>query len=89
MKNQYLERVINLMDPKKNIIFNMTYEEAVEILKSGDVEAIRKIDGQFSLVAVNAKTVRMARSIGRPLRYFIAKQEAGPILVISERIDSI
>jgi asparagine synthase (glutamine-hydrolysing) len=89
MKNQYLERVINLMDPKKNIIFNMTYEEAVEILKSGDVEAIRKIDGQFSLVAVDAKTVRMARSIGRPLRYFIAKQEAGPILVISERIDSI
>jgi asparagine synthase (glutamine-hydrolysing) len=77
------------MDPKKNIIFNMTYEEAVEILKSGDVEAIRKIDGQFSLVAVDAKTVRMARSIGRPLRYFIAKQEAGPILVISERIDSI
>ncbi len=89
MNDQYLERVINLMDPKKNIIYNMTHEEAVEIIKSGDIAAIRKIDGQFSLVAVNGKTVRMARSIGRPLRYFIAKQKTGPILVISERIDRI
>jgi asparagine synthase (glutamine-hydrolysing) len=31
----------------------------------------------------------MARSIGRPLRYFIAKRMAGPSLVISERIDAI
>jgi asparagine synthase (glutamine-hydrolysing) len=89
MKNQNVERVINLLDPQKNIIYNMTHEEAVEILKSGDTEAIRKIDGQFSLVAVDGKTVRMARSIGRPLRYFIAKHEEGPILVIGERIDSI
>lgn len=89
MQKQYLERVINLLNTRKNIIYNMTHEEAVEILKSGDTEAIRKIDGQFSLVAVDGKTVRMARSIGRPLRYFIAKQEAGPVLVAAERIDSI
>lgn len=89
MNNQYLKRVINLLDPKKNIIYNRTHEEAVDILKSGDTEAIRKIDGQFSLVAVDGKIVRMARSIGRPLRYFIAKHAAGPILVIGERIDGI
>lgn len=89
MNNQYLKRVINLLDPQKNIIYNMTHKEAVEVLKSGDTEALRKIDGQFSLVSVEGKTVRMVRSIGRPLRYFIAKHEAGPILVISERIDGI
>jgi asparagine synthase (glutamine-hydrolysing) len=31
----------------------------------------------------------MARSIGRPIRYFIAKRPAGPELVIAERIDVI
>jgi asparagine synthase (glutamine-hydrolysing) len=31
----------------------------------------------------------MARSIGRPIRYFIAKKAAGPILIIAERIDVI
>ena len=50
---------------------------------------IRKIDGQFSLVSVDGKTIRMARSIGRPIRYFIAKRPAGPELVIAERIDTI
>ncbi len=31
----------------------------------------------------------LARSIGRPLRYFIAKRAAGPQLIIAERIDTI
>jgi asparagine synthase (glutamine-hydrolysing) len=31
----------------------------------------------------------MARSIGRPIRYFIAKRPSGPELVIAERIDVI
>lgn len=53
------------------------------------MEAVRKIDGQFSLVSVDGKTIRMARSIGRPIRYFIAKIPAGPQLVIAERIDVI
>ena len=31
----------------------------------------------------------MARSLGRPLRYFIAKKAAGPVLVVADRIDVI
>jgi asparagine synthase (glutamine-hydrolysing) len=89
MDNQYLSRVVDLTDPGRNIIYNMTHEEAVQFVRSGDVDAVRNIDGQFSLVSVEGKTVRMARSIGRPLRYFIAKQAAGPSLVIAERIDVI
>ncbi len=89
MNNQFVERVINLTDPEKNIIYNMSHEEAVNILRSGDADAVRKIDGQFSLVSVDGKTIRMARSIGRPIRYFIAKIPAGPQLVIAERIDVI
>ena len=89
MNNQYVSQVVNLTNPEKNIIYNMTHEEAVNIVRAGDAEAVRKIDGQFSLVSVEGKTIRMARSIGRPLRYFIAKRPGGPELVIAERIDVI
>lgn len=89
MKTSHLNKVVDLTDPGKNVIYNMTHEEAVNILRTGDTEAVRKIDGQFCLVAVDGKTVRMARSIGRPMRYFIAKRPDGPELVIAERIDTI
>jgi asparagine synthase (glutamine-hydrolysing) len=89
MNNQYINKVVDLTNPVKNIIYNMTHEEAVEAVRSGNVQAVRKIDGQFSLVAVDGKTIRMARSIGRPIRYFIAKRPGGPELVVSERIDTI
>jgi asparagine synthase (glutamine-hydrolysing) len=84
-----MSRVIDLTCAEKNVIYNMTHEEAVNAVRSGDVEAVRRIDGQFSIVAVEGKTIRMARSIGRPLRYFIAKRAAGPNLVVAERIDTI
>lgn len=89
MTNQYVSRVINLTHPEKNLIYNMTNEEATEILRKGDPQAVRKIDGNFALVSVEGKTIRMARSIGRPLRYFIAKRSEGPNLIIAERIDTI
>lgn len=89
MNSMYVSKVVDLTDHDKNIIYNMSHEEAVAVVKTGDVEAVRKIDGQFSLVSVEGKTIRMARSIGRPLRYFIAKRAVGPQLVIAERIDAI
>lgn len=89
MNNQYLSKVIDLTTPEKNVIYNMTHDEAIKILRSGNAEEVRKIDGQFSLVSVEGKTIRMARSIGRPLRYFIAKRPDGPNLVVAERIDTI
>lgn len=89
MNNQYVSNVVDLTNPRKNIIYNMTHEEAVNTVKSGDTAAVRTIDGQFCVVSVDGKTVRMARSIGRPMRYFIAKKAAGPVLIIAERIDVI
>ncbi len=89
MKNKYVTNVVDLTSHEKNIIYNMTHEEAKNALRSGNTEAVRKIDGQFCLVSVDGKTIRMARSIGRPMRYFIAKQASGPMLVIAERIDII
>ena len=84
-----VERFINLLDPAANTIFNMTVEDAVERLATGDAAKVRGIDGQFALVHRNGHIIRMARSIGRPMRYFLAKQVAGPCLIIAERIDEI
>jgi asparagine synthase (glutamine-hydrolysing) len=89
MNSQYINKVIDLTNPEKNVIYNMTNEEAANIVRSGDAEAVRKIDGQFSIVSVEGKTIRMVRSIGRPIRYFIAKRPEGPNLIIAERIDVI
>ena len=84
-----IERVVDLTDPRKNLIFNMSVDEARAIVAAGDSERVRAIDGQFALVATCGQTVRLARSIGRPLRYFIAKRAEGPCLVAADRIDVI
>jgi asparagine synthase (glutamine-hydrolysing) len=89
MNQEYVNRVVDLTDPGKNIIYNMSLDEAVELVRAGDTEGVRGIDGQFALFAVEGKTIRMARSIGRPLRFFIAKLKDGPCLVLAERIDTI
>ncbi len=89
MNMEYVSRVVDLMDPDKNAIYNMSVEDARKVILTEDPGLIRKIDGQFALVAVSGKTVVIARSIGRPIRYFIAKLSAGPCLILAERIDTI
>jgi asparagine synthase (glutamine-hydrolysing) len=83
------DRVVDLTDPRRNLIYNMTPEEARRRAASGDPDAVRAIDGQFALVAANGQSVYLARSISRPLRFFIAKRIDGPCLVAADRIDAI
>lgn len=85
----YIERVFDLIDPDENLIFNMSVQEATERVRSGDHQRVAEIEGQFAIVARDGKDVRMARTIGRPLRYFLAKQADGPCLIVAERIDLI
>jgi asparagine synthase (glutamine-hydrolysing) len=89
VEHQYVADFVNLLDPEINLIFNMTIEEAEEAVASGNPERIRAIDGQFALVKKVGQQVFMARSIGRPMRYFLAKQEDGPMLIVAERMDEI
>jgi len=56
---------------------------------SGDAASVRAIDGSFALVASEDITVRMARSMDRPLRYFLAKRHEGPALYVADRIDTL
>jgi asparagine synthase (glutamine-hydrolysing) len=89
MHHLAIDRVIDLTDPQRNLIWNMTLDEARTRVASGDPAAVRGIDGQFALVATSGQKVRMARSISRPLRFFIAKRVDGPCLVAAHRIDAI
>src|SRR6185437_8173808 len=85
----YVERVVDLIDPEVNQILNLTVEEARACLYGGNPEAVRRIHGSFALLARSGKTVKMARSLDRPMRYFLAKRQEGPVLIVASRIDAI
>ena len=84
-----LERLTDLMRPGANLLFNVTEAEALARLATGDPAAVRGIDGQFALLHKDGRTVRMARTLGRPMRFFLAKRSDGPWLVVAERMDEI
>jgi len=54
-----------------------------------DVAALGTTDGHFAAVGRDGKTVRLARTLGIPLRYFVAKMYHGPFLVVADRMDRI
>jgi len=85
----YIERLVDLLDPAANVLLNVSFDEAVARVGSGDPSAVRDIAGHFAIVHKQGTIVRMARSLGRPMRYFLAKRAEGPCLVVSERIDEI
>ncbi|MGA9773084.1 MAG: asparagine synthase-related protein [Blastocatellia bacterium] len=87
--DHYLEQVVDMTNAASNRIYNMSVETARERILSGVAEQARAIEGSFALVAVNGKTVRMARSMDRPMRYFLAKRKEGPALIVADRIDAI
>ncbi len=87
--NQYIERVVDLTDPSQNDISNLSVEDARALLLAHGAEAAATIHGSFALLAREGKKVRMARSLDRPMRYFLAKRKEGPVLVVAARIDTI
>ncbi|HVR36700.1 MAG TPA: asparagine synthase-related protein [Methylomirabilota bacterium] len=87
--NQTLERLVDLVPENAHRLYNLTIAEARERILSGLPEAVLGIEGSFALVAKAGRTVRMARSLDRPMRYFLAKRQEGPALVVAQRIDAI
>src|SRR5215203_1932578 len=86
---QHVERIVDLLDPALNTIENMSLEEARARVLSGDAAAVASIAGSFALVARDGITVRLARTLDRPMRYFLAKRQEGPALYIADRIDTL
>lgn len=87
--DQYIERVVDLTDADSNLIYNMSVADARALLFDEQPQAALQIQGSFSLLAKSGKTVRMARSLDRPMRYFLAKRQQGPALIVASRVDTI
>lgn len=89
----YEQSVVDLVDPESQQI-SCTLDEAKQRISSEDPDAILGIDGSFALTVVDHSAdegviVKLARSLDRPLRYFLAKKVEGPYLIVAERIDEI
>jgi asparagine synthase (glutamine-hydrolysing) len=87
--DHYVERVADLIEPGSNHLYKMSVDEARRVLLEDPAEAVRQIQGSFALLVKSGKTVRMARSLDRPMRYFLAKRQEGPALIVASRIDTI
>ena len=89
MRDQPIERIVDLIDPAAQRLSNLCVSQARDRIRSGSADAVAGIPGSFAIVARDGSTVRMARSLDRPMRYFLAKQVDGPMLVVADRIDAI
>ncbi len=59
-----ISRLVELLNPSGNILYDMSIEEARSIVAGGEADAVGRIAGQFALVARDGTTVRMARTMG-------------------------
>lgn len=84
-----VHRVVNLIEDSTQQILNMSLDEARSLLVDPRPDAVLEIGGSFALCQRDGENVVMARSLDRPMRYFLAKEADGPMLVIAERIDEI
>ncbi len=84
-----IARVIDLIPPESQRLWSGTEADARQRLLAADPAAVLQIDGSFALVAQEGERAVLARSLDRPLRYFLAKAADGPVLIVAERIDAI
>ena len=84
-----IARLLDLVDPASQQLLGIDVEAARRRLLAPEPDAVLGIRGSFALVARDGERVCLARSLDRPLRYFLAKEAAGPMLVVAERIDAI
>jgi asparagine synthase (glutamine-hydrolysing) len=81
--------VIDLVGPRASGLTGATAADVVSAISRCDTARLAATDGHFAAIGRDGRTVRLARTIGLPLRYFVAKMFHGPFLVVSDRIDRI
>ena len=85
----HVSRIINLIPAESQRLWSVDESEALRRLLASDPDAVLAIEGSFALVAQDGERVVLARSLDRPMRYFLAKAVEGPALIVAERIDEI
>jgi len=86
---QGVERLDDLIGPRESGLTGATLAEVESAVDRSDLPRLERTEGHFAAVAREGCTVRLARTIGLPLRYFVAKRYHGPYLVVSDRIDRL
>src|SRR5262245_44138289 len=84
-----IARIINLIRPEAQRLWSLNENDARCRLLDADASSVLDIGGSFAFVAQEGERVMLARSLDRPLRYFLAKAADGPVLIVAERIDAI
>ncbi|MDX1385147.1 MAG: asparagine synthase-related protein [Thermoanaerobaculia bacterium] len=88
MNDRPIHRIVNLVAPERRVPGG-TDPEHVSRMLFDDPASLSDLPAAFAVVARRGDEVRLARSLDRPLRYFLAKEGVGPYLVVAERIDEI
>jgi asparagine synthase (glutamine-hydrolysing) len=84
-----VDRLIDLVGTRTSGLTGATAGDVVAATSRCDIARLAATDGHFAAIGRDGRTVRLARTIGIPLRYFVAKMYHGPFLVVSDRMDTI
>lgn len=84
-----IERLVDLSGVRTSGCSGLDAARLAEAIRAADADALAGTDGHFAGTAREGQTVRMARTIGLPLRYFVAKMFHGPFLVVADRIETL
>src|SRR5688572_32472261 len=84
-----VDRLIDLTGPRTAALSGAADRDVVAAVRSCDTAALAATDGHLAAIGRDGRTVRLARTIGIPMRYFVAKMYHGPFLVVSDRIDRL
>src|SRR5688500_15361782 len=84
-----IDRTVDLVGAQTSGLTGATDRDVVAAIRRCDTSVLANTDGHFAAIARDGRTARLARTIGIPLRYFVAKMYHGPFLVVSDRIDRI
>lgn len=84
-----MERLVDLAGPQESALTGTPLEQVQNAVRRAELETLRATDGHFAAVARAGQTVRLARTIGIPLRYVVVKMHHGPFLIAADRIDRL
>jgi asparagine synthase (glutamine-hydrolysing) len=84
-----VERLVDTVGPREAGLSGAGLDEVAAAVREGDVARLTATGGHFAAAERDGQTVRLARTIGVPLRYFVAKMFHGPFLVVADRIDRL
>ncbi len=84
-----IERLVDLSGVRHSGLTGKSPEQVAEAIHTADLTMLAATDGHFAGVVRDGKTVRLARTMGMPLRYFVAKMFHGPFLIVGDRMETL